>query len=150
MQRDKRLIEFEDMGAGELQGSLVALPDGAPPEVEIWQALLFYMGTQHMGHQMFACEVGEPLRARGIDAEIFNSEQARIQTVAGEQVPGQTVIESNAGFLVAGEWDYVDDPSAQVNVPGVCRPFGDFSVLLNLRGFGIDELDVGKRLQLFV
>ena len=77
--------------------------------IEIGRAALFDVRAQDVRDGMRADEIGQPLGAGDVSSEIGDIETAGIETVAGKEVSGFAIVERDAGFVMAGNSNHVDE-----------------------------------------
>src|SRR5262245_15726352 len=112
--------------------------------VEIRLAALLDMSTQYVSNRMDLHKVDKPFRTCSVNRNLIlrNIQAPGIQTVAGHQVSRPAIVKRDAGHVMAGNGNDVDDAVSEINLPDVCRPICDSRRLLDLRRGCGDKLDL--------
>jgi hypothetical protein len=143
---------LEDMGARQCELVLVGLILRVEGIVEVRPSALFDVGAEHVRDGPRADELDEPLHAVGVgvDLAVRHVQATGVQTVAAQEVARFSIVECDAGRVVAGNRDEVHDALSQVDTSGRRGPCRDASGFLDRRGRSGDELYVRQRLELIV
>ena len=123
---------------------LFGLVNGAARVIPVRRTHLFHVGAQHMSHRARKHEFFQAVGAGSEGREVGHVETTGVEAVSGQQISGAPVVDGDAGFVVAGNRNNIENAATQVDLTVACGPLSNAGGLLDCRRSCGDELHAAR------